>query len=539
MMVSSSSLCFAILIFLSFGNRLESYALSIKPISRWTSTNTPASSSTNTNTFMASQPLQQPATRRSTHLSLNQQPPQKEQEEQGEDFNSIIRILPIVLPLLAVYISNQWSRSSIYYLVDFSSSTTPFTAINTDIGFSQTQYGILASVAFTALFAIASLFAGSLADTYDRKQITIISAILWSLATLATAFSTTYEQIVMARIVMGLVCAFSTPSAFTFLRDLVPKERIAIANSIYSSGVYLGGGLSSLSILLDQNVGWRVTCGIIAVYGWMAAACSSYFLPVDPKMKMDYITTSRNSNGKSSSSSTPTTKIQNPLKGVGDILTTNTRIQWLYAGSFFRFCSGLMIGVWAAPYYKGAFPDDAASYAIINAVIVGLCGVTSGIMGGFLADKAAKWTDGNGYDANVGRLAVPIVGTVLAVPTWWMTAHASTFDSAMIWLAMEYLVAECWFGPTVAVLQSEVKSGLGGTAQGLFTLTGAMGNFAPSILGFVYGQSILVTSSENSSSELLSTLLANGVCACYLISATCLILSASSNEGEDVDLKQA
>jgi MFS family permease len=457
-----------------------------------------------------------------TMLSL-----QRQNQSQDNDSTSVtMMIFPIVLPLLTVYISNQWSRSSIYYLVDFSPSATPFTAINTDIGFSQAQYGILASVAFTALFAVASLFAGGLADTYDRKRITVGSAILWSLATVATAFSMTYEQVVMARIVMGLVCAFSTPSAFTLIRDLVPKERIAVANSIYSGGVYLGGGLSSLSILLDQNLGWRVTCYIIAIFGLMAALLSSYVLPVDPKMK------------DNSAPSIRSKQIQNPLKGVGDILTTNTRIQWLFAGSFFRFCSGLMIGVWAAPYYKAAFPEDAASYAIINAFIVGLCGVTSGIMGGVLADNAAKWAEGNGYNANLGRLAIPITGTLLAIPTWWLTAHASTFDTAMVWLAVEYLVAECWFGPTVAVLQSEVMTGLGGTAQGLFTLTGALGNFAPSILGFVYGQQVL-SESGSSSSELLSTLLANGVCTCYLISATCFLLSASSNLEEDVNSKQA
>lgn len=36
------------------------------------------------------------------------------------------------------------------------------------------------------------------------------------------------------------------------------------ANAFYSSGVYLGGALASLSILLDNSLGWRDTsllCG--------------------------------------------------------------------------------------------------------------------------------------------------------------------------------------------------------------------------------------------------------------------------------------
>jgi hypothetical protein len=99
----------------------------------------------------------------------------------------------------------------------------------------------------------------------------------------------------------------------------------------------------------------------------------------------------------------------------------------------------------------------------------------------------------------------------------------------MAWLAIEYLVAECWFGPTVAVLQSEVGKSQGGTAQGLFTLTGAIGNLAPSLVGILYGQQASVAGAINKS-DILSTLLANGVCAGYLLSAACFAISATRDE---------
>ena len=86
----------------------------------------------------------------------------KEEERRGagaeEGRGGVSSYLSIVLPLLLVYISNQWSRSSLYYLVNFSESAdaTAFTAMNVDLSFTQAQYGALASVAFTALFAVAS-----------------------------------------------------------------------------------------------------------------------------------------------------------------------------------------------------------------------------------------------------------------------------------------------------------------------------------------------------------------------------------------------
>lgn len=121
-------------------------------------------------------------------------------------------LLTLCLPLWLVYVSNQWSRSSIYYLVDFSENASAFKAMNIDIGFSETQYGFLASVAFTSLFAIASLGAGAASDRFNRKLLTIGSALSWSAATLGTAMAESYTQVVLCRIAMGLACAFSTPT---------------------------------------------------------------------------------------------------------------------------------------------------------------------------------------------------------------------------------------------------------------------------------------------------------------------------------------
>lgn len=166
----------------------------------------------------------------------------KEEEEDGTsniesgDDASWLWIPTLVLPLQLVYISNQWSRSSLYYLVNFSDGADPFRAMNLDIGFSQAQYGLLASLAFTTLFAVASLGAGIASDQYNRKQLTVAATIGWSLATLGTAFSGDYTQVLVCRVLMGLACAFATPTAYTLINDRVPKDRTSLATSIYGTG---------------------------------------------------------------------------------------------------------------------------------------------------------------------------------------------------------------------------------------------------------------------------------------------------------------
>jgi len=419
--------------------------------------------------------------------------------------------------------------------------------MNLDLHFSEAQYGTLASVGFTALFAIASLFAGGLADRYDRKVLTIGSAIVWSIATFLTSISADYDQVLSCRILMGLACAFSTPSAYTLIRDLIPKDQAPFAISLYGSGIYVGGSLSSLSILLNDSVGWRGTLGFIGGVGIISAALVTTLLPTDPKIDNETTATSSKTPKTKDQSTTidtidVTTKKQSPISDVVEVLSI-PRIRWLFLGSFLRFCSGLCIGIWSAPYYKLAFPDDAASYAVVNAFIVGLFGVSSGIFGGWAADKSATYALESGREGNVGRLAIPIIGSLLAVPAWYMTMHASSFNEAMIWLGIEYLVAECWFGPSVAVLQSEVKPTQGGVAQGAFTLTGALGNLAPTLLGVLYGQSMAASAAADTAAGVsrlqdgstLSNLLSTAVCAGYFLSSLCFVASAAASG--NVDLK--
>ena len=389
--------------------------------------------------------------------------------------------------------------------------------MNVDLDFSQAQYGLLASVAFTSLFAIASLGAGVAADRYNRKTLTLLSVLLWSGATLGTSLSTTYEQVVLWRIAMGLACAFSTPTAYTLIQQRVPKDRTALASSFYGTGVALGGAFASLSILLDTELGWRQALELISVFGFTCAVLAAILLPNDPKESVSIAIKETVTNQETS---TPSGSIS---EQVTKVLAT-PRIQWLFLASFLRFCSGLMIGVWSAPYFRMVFSEQQSDYAVAQAIITAGCGVISGLLGGYIADTISS--NGQG---DVGRkLWVPVVGSLLAAPAWYMSVHSEeSFTTAMTFLAVEYFVAECWFGPTVSVLQSTVGPAIGGTAQGLFTVTGAVGNLAPSLLGFLYA------SQTDESSTTLANLLSVGICGGYVSSAACFAIASQCTTLEE------
>ncbi|KAL7563326.1 hypothetical protein ACA910_016682 [Epithemia clementina (nom. ined.)] len=440
----------------------------------------------------------------------------------GGKNSAVSWFLPLTLPLWLVYISNQWSRSSIYYLVDFSNDAESFKAMNVDIGFSEAQYGLLASVAFTSLFAFASLGAGVAADRSNRKTLTIASALTWSVATLGTAVSQSYPQVVACRILMGLACAFSTPAAFTLIRDRAPPTRNALASSFYGTGVAVASALSSLSILLDNQLGWRNAYSVVGVYGIVALAVTAVLLEDDPKDS----TSSQNATSTDATgdrlTENPTSSIWNDVK---EVFSTR-RVQLILIASLFRFSSGLMIGVWSGPYFRVAFADNQSEYAVAQAVISAVGASLSGLAGGATADWLVANASPDTKDPIGRRLWVVIAGSMLASPAWYFAMQpGQSFEGAMAWLAAEYVVAECWFGPTISTLQSTVGPKIGGIAQGTFTLTGATANIAPSVLGFLYSQTL---EASDVSGAQLSSLLAPAVSTCYLISAVFFSFAARS-----------
>jgi len=69
----------------------------------------------------------------------------------------------------------------------------------------------------------------------------------------------------------ALCMASSVPVSVSLLSDFtLPKER-GLAQAIFAAGVYLGVGMSSISLGLDQLLGWRNAMRVICGICWLFA----------------------------------------------------------------------------------------------------------------------------------------------------------------------------------------------------------------------------------------------------------------------------
>ena len=116
--------------------------------------------------------------------------------------------------------------------------------IKRDLMLTDTQFSLLHGLAFAIFYTLLGIPIARLADNHNRRKLIAIGVALWSLATAAGGLARNFGQLFMARIAVGVGEAALSPAAYSLLADRFPREQLGRAIGVYSSGVFIGIGLS-------------------------------------------------------------------------------------------------------------------------------------------------------------------------------------------------------------------------------------------------------------------------------------------------------
>jgi sugar phosphate permease len=380
--------------------------------------------------------------------------------------------------LFVIFSYNQLCRQVIYYYSDFSDAALPFTAMNKDLNFNKEEYATLASYGFTLSYILATVVAGTFADRYNRSFIIFLSCISWSVLTLLQGDVRNFTELLLLRSFLGVSQAFLNPAAYSIISEIFPTNFVATANSIYSTGIYLGGGLASLSIELDYSIGWRRSLMTIGSIGIFLSLLGKYVIR-DPREQRS---------GEINKPQTIINSMFDNLMGYAresyqDVasLLRNYQLTLILLASVFRFFAGFTISIWKAPFIFQKFPNNYHSFAKYNAIVITLGGMISSFSGGLLSDYF--------HDPKrrlpIARCWLPAISSFLAIPFWILFLKSSSLSFSFLALFCEYVFAECWIGPTLTSLLSVTPKQKRGLAQSLFAFLTAIGNFGPMMVSFV------------------------------------------------------
>ncbi|MET3451200.1 MFS transporter [Curtobacterium sp. 1544] len=93
--------------------------------------------------------------------------------------------------------------------------------------------------AYSVVFGGLMLAAGAVADRYGRRRVMLVGLVLLGLASLATAFVTTADQLVAVRVVTGIAAAMTTPGSMALAFRLFDDDdqRVRAINLISTVGL--------------------------------------------------------------------------------------------------------------------------------------------------------------------------------------------------------------------------------------------------------------------------------------------------------------
>ena len=118
-------------------------------------------------------------------------------------------------------------------------------------------YGIVSNSVHSSLYAFGSLLLSGIASKWNPRAMLAISIVGFSLMTLGQGFTNSLTVFIGLRALFGLFASGINVPTYTLISQEFDEENRTTANSFDSAGYYIGGGISSLMLVVIQKFGWR------------------------------------------------------------------------------------------------------------------------------------------------------------------------------------------------------------------------------------------------------------------------------------------
>jgi MFS family permease len=122
---------------------------------------------------------------------------------------------------------------------------------------SDAAFGLLTSV-FFIFYMCAAPFMGPLSLRFSRKRVIVAGALVWSGATLLTAVTTNFNQLLIRHTLVGIGEASFVILSPTFVADLFPVEKRGRVMGVFYLALPVGTALGYLlGGVMGPKYGWR------------------------------------------------------------------------------------------------------------------------------------------------------------------------------------------------------------------------------------------------------------------------------------------
>lgn len=302
-----------------------------------------------------------------------------------------------------------WPVACLNYL-DRLMITSMRDSIKAEIAMTDAQFGLLTSV-FLWVYALLSPAAGFLADRVGRSRVIIGSVFVWSAVTWLTGHAQDYNQLLVARALMGVSEACYIPAALAIITDYHRGPTRSLATGLHMSGLYAGAALGGLGGVLAEHFKWQSAFNLFGAVGVAYSVLLILALkeaPAAPK---------------------PATATDKPAEKVRLSETLGYLFRQVSFWALFGYFGLLSIAYWAIygwlPTYMGQqFKLGQGAAGMSATAYIQIASFVGVLIGGAWADR---WCRRNLR----GRVFVPLIGFCFAGPALYLSSSTDALAVAV------------------------------------------------------------------------------------------------------------
>lgn len=338
--------------------------------------------------------------------------------------------------LTAVYVLNFLDRTLIYIL---------FTPIKKEMAFSDLELALLGTTSFVIFYTLLGIPFGRLADRTVRKNLIGGGLAVWSLFSGLTGFADSFWTIFFCRVMVGVGEATLGPAALSLLSDYFPPRMRATVQSIYSSGIAIGGGLAFfLGGWIGQTYGWRWAFYLLGFPG-LILAILVFLLREQPRGR---------------------TETQAAMQSSTDwkMLLRSKPLLYIYFGYALFGLASNNLGIWGPSFFVRVHKLSLLVVGTAAGILSITVGIPAMIAGGYLSDRFIRRFRG-------GRMAFTACAAFLSVPLWIALLFLDNLSLLVAVNVVLYALALMWVGPATADVHDIAGPHLRGLAIGIFFST--------------------------------------------------------------------
>jgi MFS family permease len=314
-------------------------------------------------------------------------------------------------------------------------------------GFTNGQLGAL-STAFFVVHAAATMPLAWAADRFDRRKVIAVGVVLWSLATLGSAYALGFASMFFLRGMVGIGEAAYGPASITILCEVDPAKKARL-NAIYNGGMFAG---ACAGLWLGAVLGFPFGFEVVAIPGFVLGVMALLLRVPPTRVDLD------------PSAPRPTFRrfVGQMVEGMKRTLGIPTLRWMLVSATLISFAAGGYVS-WIVDFtvqVKGMTAEVAAPFYALTALTGGVLGVLSG---GWIGDRWQRRTPR-------GRVLTIALGFLCAFPFCicvMLIDHGLPYYITG-WLLMYFI--PYYNGPMAAVIDDVVDDDEAATAQATFVL---------------------------------------------------------------------